>query len=229
MFTRALALLGLFSVLALGNCVPTGNSAAKTEQSITASCVAWEDRAKKAAHPDAEMIARHDQLMAKAAAIAAEAAKYDDPSARHAAIEREVEAKMEAESIYDWRHHLEVAANCWKYLALAQEDHREQQDRLARLADQLAAQSPTPGSSQSVYIPKPANQPTAPTNANQPAAPTNANQPAAPMILSPPVSQPQSPPRVPTWGETSCAPMIPPVMRDQPVTNVNAMIPPTCR
>jgi hypothetical protein len=212
MLTRALVLLGLFAVLALGNCVPIGNSAAKTEQSITASCVAWEDRAKKAAHPDAEMIARHDQLMAKAAAIAAEAGKYDDPSARHAAIEREVEAKMEAESIYDWRHDLEVAANCWKYLALAQEDHREQQERLARLAEQLAAQSPPSTPSHSSYSPKSPNQ--------LAASP-------APMILSPAVSP--SPQRVPTWGETSCAPMIPPVMRDQPVTNVNPMIPPACR
>jgi hypothetical protein len=160
------------------------------------------------------MIARHDQLIAKAAAFAAEAAKYDSGSPRHTAIENEVQAKTEAASIYDWRHDLEVASNCWHYLALAQADHREQQERLARLAEQLAAQSPPAGSSQSVYIPKPPNQ---------------VGEPPAPMILSPAASQPQSPPRVPTWGETSCAPMIPPTMRDQPVTNVNAMIPPSCR
>jgi hypothetical protein len=38
-----------------------------------------------------------------------------------------------------------------------------------------------------------------------------------------------SPPSPKTWGETPCAPMIPPVMRDQPVENVNPMIPPAAR
>jgi hypothetical protein len=32
-----------------------------------------------------------------------------------------------------------------------------------------------------------------------------------------------------TWGDTPYAPMIPPVMRDQPVENVNPMIPPAAR
>jgi hypothetical protein len=38
-----------------------------------------------------------------------------------------------------------------------------------------------------------------------------------------------SPPTPKTWGETPYAPMISPVMRDQPVENVNPMIPPAAR
>jgi hypothetical protein len=45
-----------------------------------------------------------------------------------------------------------------------------------------------------------------------------------------PVSRPSVPPPPPvTWGETPYAPMIPPVMRDQPVENINPLIPPAAR
>jgi hypothetical protein len=60
----------------------------------------------------------------------------------------------------------------------------------------------------------------------------------APVNLVPPPPAPNpvgtsdnlySPPAPKTWGETPYAPMIPPVMRDQPVENVNPMIPPAAR
>ncbi len=46
--------------------LPSSDSALKTEQSLAATCQYWEERAKKAAHPDAAMIAQHDALLAKA-------------------------------------------------------------------------------------------------------------------------------------------------------------------
>ena len=56
------------------------------------------------------------------------------------------------------------------------------------------------------------------------------------LVPPPPVPNPvdtldnlYSPPAPKTWGETPYAPMIPPVMRDQPVENVNPMIPPAAR
>lgn len=57
---------------ALAGCTPY-LTASDTEQSMAASCRAWEERAAKAAHPDAEAIARHDRLMAKAAQFKAQA------------------------------------------------------------------------------------------------------------------------------------------------------------
>lgn len=51
--------------------------------------------------------------------------------------------------------------------------------------------------------------------------------PAPPIPTEPPPFG-TSPP-VHTWGETPYAPMIPPVMRDQPVTVVNPMVPPAAR
>jgi len=64
-----------------------GESAIKAEQSITASCQAWEDRARKAARPDADLIAQHDRLLAKAAKFSADAqAHYKDVAVRDAAI-----------------------------------------------------------------------------------------------------------------------------------------------
>ena len=59
-----------------------------------------------------------------------------------------------------------------------------------------------------------------------------------PSLFTPPAPPPPSPtgglpsyaPSAPrTWGETPYAPMIPPVMRDEPVENVNPMIPPAAR
>jgi hypothetical protein len=57
--------------------------------------------------------------------------------------------------------------------------------------------------------------------------PTLSPPPAAPVADLPGAST--APARAQTWGETPYAPMIPPVMRDQPVTEVNPMIPPAAR
>jgi hypothetical protein len=216
MHTRAWVLLGPFAVLVVANCAPILDSAAKTERSIAASCTAWEERAKKAAHPDAGLIARHDQLMAKAVMFEAEArAKYSDTPARRAAIENEVQAKLDAAAIYDWRYDLQVASQCWRDLAITQEDHREQQEKLERLTEQLAVQSTVPQvpAAMPIYIPRP----------------QSAGIVSPPPVAVMPTSKATAPAPVQTWGETPCAPMIPPAMRDQPISNVNAMIPPACR
>lgn len=138
----ALVLFGLSGMFALANCAGE-SSAARTERSIAAGCTAWEERAKKAAHPDAEMIAQHDRLMAQAARYAAEAqAKWKDKAGSQTAIENQVQAETDAAAIYDWRYDLRVAADCWQGLNVAQEIHREQRERLSRLADDLATSAP---------------------------------------------------------------------------------------
>jgi hypothetical protein len=123
--------------------VPTVQAAVSTaheaERSIGASCRAWEKQAIEAANPNPEMIARHDELMAKAKKFDAEAlAKYSDVSARQAAIENEVQAKMDADAIYDWRYDLKAARDCWRGLDIVQDIHQEQEARLNQLAQQLA-------------------------------------------------------------------------------------------
>ncbi|MGC2410949.1 MAG: hypothetical protein WA441_13400 [Methyloceanibacter sp.] len=191
-----------------------GTSDQKVEQNIAASCRAWEDRAKKAAHPDAEMIASHDRLMAKAAMFGAEAqAKYNDAAARRAAIENEVQAELDAAAVYDWRHALEVASHCWEGLALTEEIHHEQRQRLAQMAEQLATQQP------------------APTFTPDPSIYTIHTQPPAPPSPTPipNVGQTYVPSTSQTWGNSPYGPMVPPVMRDEPVQNVNPAIPPVAR
>jgi len=125
--------------------LPSDVSALKAEQSLTASCQAWQERAKKAAHPDAAMIAQHDALLAKARKFEDDAeAHYNDTALRDAAIGNEAQAKIEAAAIYDWKYDLETAAQCWNDLKVEQAMHQEQRERLSALADSLAAQQPAP-------------------------------------------------------------------------------------
>lgn len=110
-------------------------------QQLAASCRAWEDRAQQAAHPDAAMVARHDQLTATAARFRAQAdANYDNVPLRQGAIENEVQAEADAAAIYDWRSDLQNASGCWNDLALTQEICRDQKRRLNQLAQQLSEQ-----------------------------------------------------------------------------------------
>jgi hypothetical protein len=140
--------------LTLCCCSPQiGDSALKAEQSLTASCQAWEERAKKAAHPNAAMIAQHDALLVKATKYADDAqAHYNDKALRDAAIGNQAQAEIEAAAIYDWKHDLEVAAQCWDDLKVEQAIHQQQREELAALAASLAAQQPAP-SPPSTYMP----------------------------------------------------------------------------
>lgn len=153
--SKSAAALGaaiFFTPISLTLCccsLPSDVSALKAEQSLTASCQAWEERAKKAAHPDAAMIAQHDALLAKAKKYADDAqAHYNDTALRDAAIGNQAQAKIEAAAIYDWKYDLETAAQCWGDLKVEQAMHQEQRERLSALADSLAAQQPAP-----TYIP----------------------------------------------------------------------------
>lgn len=104
---RAIMVLVAILGLPIGGCADVMTSDAKTEQTITASCQAWEDRARQAAHPTSALIAAHDRLMAQSAAYDAEALKkYNDSAARQTAIEKSVQAKMDADAIYDWQSDL---------------------------------------------------------------------------------------------------------------------------
>jgi hypothetical protein len=192
-----------------------GESAEKAEQSIARSCMAWEQRAVLAAHPDAEMVARHDQLMARAAKFSGEArSKYEDAVARQAAIENQVQAEADAKAIYDWRYDLEVASHCWHDLSLAQELHRHQQERLDRLAQQLAAEQHSPPFSpaQTIYT----------LHSQPPEAPKPSPLPNLEGSYG------YVPHPVQTWGQTPCAQAVPPAMRDLPVTSTDPKIPEGC-
>jgi hypothetical protein len=90
----------------------------------------------------------------------------------------------------------------------------EMRQRTLRAADEIDAQQ----RSTPVLMPSPSTD-----------APVN-------LVPAPPAPDPvgtldnlYSPPSPKTWGETPYAPMIPPVMRDQPVEIVNPMIPPAAR
>ena len=190
-------------------------SDARAQQATAASCRAWEDRAQQAAHPSAAMIARHDQLMAKAAQFKAEAeANYNNVAQRQAAIENEVQAEGDAGAVYDWRSDLQNASSCWEGVALAQGIRRDQQQRLNQLAKQLSAEQPPAqfAPPHSVYV----------LGTQPPAAP-----PPSPIPNLGSAYEPAPP--VLTWGQTPCAPALPPAMRELPVTSTDPKLPEGCK
>ena len=87
------------------------------------------------------MITQHDQLMAKAAKFSDEAqTHYNDVVVRQAAIKKEVQAKIEANAIYDWKYDLKLAGDCWNDLNVVEDILREQRQRLARMRAELGAE-----------------------------------------------------------------------------------------
>jgi hypothetical protein len=214
---RASTLLAaLLLALPVSGCADVITSDTKVEQTITASCQAWEDKAVQAAHPSAAMIAAHDRLMALSATYNAEAlAKYDDAAARQSAIEKSVQAEMNAEAIYDWKSDLQTASECWNNLALAQDIHRENQERLSELRQQIIAEQ------------QEASVRTAPPHS----AYVLHNQPTVTSVPSPVpnLGSAYEPQVVKTWGQTPCGDAVPPAMRDLPVTSTDPMIPEGCR
>ncbi len=181
--------------------------ASQAQAQVGENCRMWERMAEKSAHPDGDMIKRHDGLMAKAAAFHDEAQRnYNDPKARQAAIEKEVQARMDADAIYDTAYQRQVAEQCWDGVKYAQE-LRESAWR------QRAAEADAPVQ---VHVDRPDY-----TLHTQPPAPPS-QQPVGGGIN-------YTPTRPNTWGNSPYGPMVPPVMRDQSIDSVNPMIPPAAR
>ena len=153
------------------------------------------------------MIKRHDGLMAKAAAFHDEAQRnYNDPKARQAAIEKEVQARMDADAIYDTAFQRKTAKECWDGVRYAQE--------LRESISQQRTAEPEPPAQFQVARPDY-------TLHTQPPAPPSQKPVAAGIDYMP--SRPN------TWGNSPYGPMVPPVMRDQPIDSVNPMLPPAAR
>jgi hypothetical protein len=212
--------IGTAALLTLCCCSSeVGNSALKAEQSITASCQAWGERARKAARPDEAMIAQHDALLAKAKKFSEEAqAHYSDVTLRNAAIGNQAQAEIEAAAIYDWKYDLKVAAECWDGLEVAQEIHQQQRARLSAMSASFAAQQPPPSSpsiksGHSIY----------PLSTQPPAPP----QPSPLPNLGAAYQYGQRPAQV--WGQTPCGPLVPPAMQNLPVTSTDPKLPEGCR
>jgi hypothetical protein len=90
-------------------------------QRLAATCRARDERVEKAAHPDAEMIARHDQQEKKASdLIDAAAAQHLQGAALSAALGAAAQAQIEADAIYDVSAERTIAARCWRELSLVQ-------------------------------------------------------------------------------------------------------------
>lgn len=149
--------LDIAAALLLAGCMgDTNTSARRLETNIAENCRAWEERAKTAAAPDAETIARHDRLIKLAANYGDEAlANYKDVVARQRAIERQVQARADADAIYDWRTDLKYASDCWDELASVSEIHEEQRRHLGELAQSLARQHQATASSDQNPVSRP--------------------------------------------------------------------------
>lgn len=196
----------ILGAMCLAGCV--GSEGPKTSALNGDSCRAWDERARKSLHPDGEMIARHDRLMEKRAKYLAEASRnYSDPKARQNAIEKAVQAKLDAEAIYDTNYDLQTARNCWDGIRLAKE--LQQSARLSREIETAPApQYQAPASSYTLD--------------------TQAPAPPTPSPISS-LGDTYMPSRPNTWGNSPYGLMVPPVMRDQPVGNSNPMIAPVAR
>jgi hypothetical protein len=181
----------------------------KSEESFAARCRDWEDQAARAAHPDAQLIAFHDQLQQKADAIQARvsAEKGLHGDALFAASAEIVQAQMRADDVYDVKDKLQNAAECWQGLGMVRDVHADMMQRLSQFGNYrppVAAIEP------------------------QPRSYTLDTQP--PPMPAPAVTAPsEAPPKPKTWMDTPYAPMVPPVMRDQPVTDPNPAVPPAAR
>jgi hypothetical protein len=209
---------GLLCGLALGvaGCgLSVAEQSRKVEQDYAASCRRDDADVEKAAHPDAATIARHDRLVQKAADLnAAAVAQHLQGAALDAAIATIAQLHIEAESLYDVPGKQQIANQCWAMLGVVRETHYDMRQRMLRAADEIDAQQrATPA-----LMPSPSTY--APVNLAPPPPAPNPVGTLDNLYTRPP---PQ------TWGDTPYAPMIPPVMRDQPVENVNPMIPPAAR
>ena len=122
-----------------------GLSGVEAENRIAARCTMWEGLARAAAHPDAELIARHDRLLAKAAELKRDAGAGHLQGAELEAVYGKIaQIAIDARAIYDWRDKLEIAAQCWGDLAFINVPYEDQRDRLARLAIELQATQAVP-------------------------------------------------------------------------------------
>jgi hypothetical protein len=197
------------SCVALTGCV-RATSSAEVERDQAAHCRGWDADAQRAAHPDAAMIARHDQLAKKAADLfAAAAAQQLHGAAAEAAMGDVAQAQIEAEDVYDAKGKQRIADECWAGLGVIRDIHNETRTRAFRTGDELDSPRSAP-----------------PITPDATAYPPNTTPPAMP---APTIPGQTTPPPATTWEDTPYAPMIPPVMRDQPVEDVNPMIPPAAR
>jgi hypothetical protein len=120
---------------------------AALQQRIAERCRGEEESARKALHPDAEMIARHDQLMAQSARYDTEAEKATDAAARKTALGNAVQARIEAEAIYDWQRAQSYASDCWRELNIVADIHNQSEREIAASAAAMAASASTPAPS----------------------------------------------------------------------------------
>jgi hypothetical protein len=213
-----LSTTGLLCVLTLGvaGCgLSVAEQSRKAEQDYAASCRRDDADVEKAAHPDAATIARHDRLVQKAADLnAAAVAQHLQGAALDAATATIAQFHIEADALYDAQGKQQIANQCWAMLGVVRETHYEMRQRILRAADEIDAQQrSTPALMPSASTYAPVSQPPTPPAPNPVGTLDNLYSPPSPK----------------TWGETPYAPMIPPVMRDQPVENVNPMIPPAAR
>lgn len=154
------------------------------DQRLVATCHAWDERAEQAAHPDADTVARHDQLENKADdLIAAEAAHPHEGQARDAVLGAIAQARIVADDVYDAGGKRDIAASCWRELGLVQEMRAETRQRNSQARDEIDFQLPV----RAPYVP-------APTVSNMGSSPSPASLAPAPSGGSSPYQEMQARP-----------------------------------
>jgi hypothetical protein len=195
-----------FATLALSGCAPDQGL-----QNIAQECRSEDALANAAEYPDTALIAHHDQLEQKAAALKSQAEQAvqstGNPDAGTADIDQAVQDSEDADGLYDYQQHQQNAAQCWQMLDEVAGDQQAQWAQLQQQNAEDYAASQAQAAAQSE--PDPAMTP--------PAAP--AAEPV-PNLYPPPQQPPQ------TYMDTPYAVIVPPALRTEPVGEGGPAVPP---
>jgi hypothetical protein len=195
-----------FAALALTGCNPDSGL-----QNIAQECRTEQASALVAEYPNADLVAQHDQLEQKAAALNQQAQhavqNTGNPDAGMADIDQSVQDSEDADGLYDYQERQQSANQCWQMLDEVAGDERAQWARLQQqnAADYAAAQARAAAQSQ----PDPAMTPPAPAAAEP-----------IPNFSPPPQQTPK------TYMDTPHAVIVPPALRTEPVGEGGPAVPP---
>lgn len=198
---RHLAIFLTLGVLSLAGCtVGTGL------QNIAQECRSEDADTLAAEYPDAATVSQHDLLEQEAASLNQQAEKAvqatDNPDAGSADIGQSVQDSEDADGLYNYQERQQTASECW-----------------AMLADLAGTEQV-----QWVQLQEQNSEDAAAAQAQSAATAEDSPPPPTPSPIPPPnVSTPQQP--QPTWMDTPYAPIIPPVLRGEPVGTGGTAIP----
>jgi hypothetical protein len=174
-------------------------------QAMAQECQSEDAQAAAAEYPDATLMAQHDRLEKEADSFAQQAVNASHEDTSNAYIDQEVQARLDAKGLLDYRALYQNANSCWSLLA-----NEEDTDRVLTMQQQ--------------------DEDAATTQAQENAQEDAASTPPAPPAPSP-VPSASAPQQLqpPTWMDTPYAAMVPPAIRGEPVGTAEQAVAPVAQ